>query len=140
MKGIHKQGRITHAVISGIIVGLFTLLIRIVMSPVVPSTLFDLLGGIWMVFGGFALGFIPIFIYDRFGVVTPIIVVGLSYAAALLFTAIRYLNLAESDAAMSASPSWLTLYLIGWLIPILLALMAGTLEFKFGGVSEDSTP
>lgn len=110
------------------------------MSPVVPSTLFDLLGGIWMVFGGFALGFIPIFIYDRFGVVTPIIVVGLSYAAALLFTAIRYLNLAESDAAMSASPSWLTLYLIGWLIPILLALMAGTLEFKFGGVSEDSTP
>jgi hypothetical protein len=114
--------------VGGITVAAVTLLLRAIVFPVEVNSTVELLGFGWTIFGAFMLAALPLALYQRYDIVSPLLVSGASYAVVLALTGQRYADLQTSGAAMSATPSWLTLFLVGWVAPLAVGVLAGVVE------------
>jgi hypothetical protein len=71
--------------------------------------------------GVFLLGAAPVYAYDRWGLISPAVVVFVPFGAALWFEA-------AGDPGQADLISPLGVYLVGWVAVFALALLAGGLE------------
>jgi hypothetical protein len=83
----------------------------------------------WMCVGAFALLAVPVYLYAAHGVVAPVAVVVGTYALAVREAWGYFADLAASGAAMSASPTVFSLYLVFWAVPLAAATAVGGAEY-----------
>lgn len=83
----------------------------------------------WSIVGTVLVGAAPAVLYVRLRLVTPALVVAGLFAAAFIDTW-QYVQAVEaSGAAMSATASTFTLYVVGWFVPLAAALLVGAGEY-----------
>ena len=80
---------------------------------------------VYLLVGAFLLGFVPALFYAGRRVATPALVVG-----GLLVVAVGWSWLAGTVRAPSGAPTPFALYLLGWVVIVAVAGIAGSLELR----------
>jgi len=124
----------------GVLAAALTAVLQLVVFPFAPVRPLDVLVLAWSCLGAFMLGFLTLEARRQLGVRAPAYVAGGTYAAAAAATGLRTLARWLSGAAPSASPTWFSLLLVGWPIPLALALAAGAVERRLAGDDRASGP
>lgn len=94
------------------------------------SSAFGLAVAGWLVLGALLLGAVPAFAAARLRLVSPALVVAGCFAASALDTWTHLRALREAGVAMAATATTFTLYLLGWVAVLAVALLAGAVEHR----------
>jgi len=84
---------------------------------------------LWMGLGGFLLGAVPTFLFVREFLLAPGVVVGGCFIYSVIVTWQSLQSIQQSGAAMDATSTTFTLLLVGWFVPLAVALLIGGLEY-----------
>ncbi|SDD98174.1 hypothetical protein [Natrinema hispanicum] len=123
------SNRPTLPVLSGTIISILTVLLLTVIFPVYnygPTPIGEL---VWFGIGMFFIVTIPIYLFQKYGVISSLMVALGSFLTAVAMTWLRIAEAAQAGAALSAGPTVLYLYLFFWLLPLAIALVVGGGEY-----------
>jgi len=115
--------------LGGLGLSLVTLLLYVVVFPAYGYSRTPVWGLAWYAVGTFLLAAVPLHLFARRRIVSPVVAVAGTYAVAVVSTWNRIASAHEAGAALHAGPTALSFLLLFWVVPVILVSLLGGGEY-----------